>query len=135
MNKNIKLLDLDPFVFRQKKKEKIFMRGMKNAISWHYVKNKEFRKMCDNRNFSPKNSYSLEDIPYFPVSLFKTFSLISVPEKLITKRLYSSSTSGKPSVILLDQQTSRNQQIAIRKIISNFLGKTRRNFIVFDIED
>ena len=135
MNKNIKLLDLDPFVFRQKKKEKIFMRGMKNAISWHYVKNKEFRKMCDNRNFSPKNNYSLEDIPYFPVSLFKNFSLISVPGKLIIKRLYSSSTSGKPSVILLDQQTSRNQQIAIRKIISNFLGKTRRNFIVFDIED
>ncbi len=135
MNQDLNLFNFEPFVLPQKKKNKIFMEEMKKAVIWHFQKNTEFKKMCKNRRFSPKKKYFLEDIPYFPASLFKNFSLRSVPERLIVKKLYSSSTSGKPSIIFLDQQTSKNQQIAVRKIISDFLGNTRRNFIIFDIEE
>lgn len=135
MKQDLDFLNYSPFVFPQKKKNKIFMDEMKKAVIWHFQKNAEFKKMCKNRRFYPKKKYFLEDIPYFPASLFKNFSLRSVPERLIVKKLYSSSTSGKPSVILLDQQTSKNQQIAVRNIISDFLGKTRRHFIIFDVEE
>lgn len=134
MKKGLDLLSHDPFVFPQIQKNKVFMDEMKKAVMWHFQKNAEFKKMCRNRNFSPKSNYSIDDIPYFPVSLFKNFSLRSVPERLIVKRLYSSSTTGKPSVILLDQETSKNQQVAARKIISDFIGNKRRHFIVFDLE-
>lgn len=135
MSQDLGILSYEPFVFPQKQKNEIFMLEMRKAVVWHFQKNAEFKKICKNRNFSPKGSYLTEDIPYFPVSLFKNFFLRSVPERLIVKRLYSSSTSGKPSVILLDQQTSKSQQIAARKIISDFLGNTRRHFIIFDIEE
>ncbi len=135
MNKDLSFFNFEPFILPQKKKKKIFMEEMKKTVIWHFQKNAEFKKMCKNRGFSPKKKYFLEDIPYFPASLFKNFSLRSVPERLIVKRLYSSSTTGKPSIILLDQETSRNQQIAVRKIISDFLGNTRRHFIIFDIEE
>ncbi len=135
MNQTLNLLNYEPFTFSQQKKNKIFMEEMRKAVMWHFQKSPEFKKMCKNRKFSPKGDYSIEEIPYFPASLFKNFSLRSVPEKLIVKRLYSSSTSGKPSVILLDQETSKNQQISARKIISDFLGNTRRHFVIFDIEE
>lgn len=134
MKKGLDLLSHDPFVFPQVQKNKIFMDEMKKAVMWHFQKNAEFKRMCRNRNFFPKSNYSIDDIPYFPVSLFKNFTLRSVPERLIVKKLYSSSTTGKPSVILLDQETSKNQQVAARKIISDFLGNKRRHFIVFDLE-
>lgn len=128
------ILLLDPFVLPQNEKKKTFMPYIKKAIIWHYNNNKEFRKMCDNRKFMANSKFSVDQIPYFPVSLFKTFSLLSVSESKIIKTLYSSSTSGKPSKILLDRETVSYQQLAVRKILSDFLGKTRRNFIIFDTE-
>lgn len=134
MNQDLDILSYDPFVVPEKEKTKIFIKEMKEAVLWHFRNSIEFRKMCKNRNFIPTKNYSIEDIPYFPVSLFKSFILKSVPEKQIVKRLYSSSTIGKPSIILLDQGTSRNQQTAARRIITDFLGNKRRIFIVFDLE-
>ena len=130
----ISILKTEPFALRQSQKEAVFLPEIKKAAIWHYQNCPEFKNLCDNRKFDPFLDFNLADLPYFPVSIFKKFDLLSVPKKEIIKTLYSSSTSGQPSKIMLDKATADYQAIAINKIMSDFLGKTRRNFIIFDNE-
>jgi len=78
---------------------------------------------------------SLEDVPCMPVQMFKRFDLRTCPEESIAKILQSSGTTGgKPSRIPLDKSTTMNQIKALKAILSDFLGKNRRVFLVIDHE-
>jgi len=77
----------------------------------------------------------LEDVPYIPVQMFKQFDLRTCPEQEIAKVLQSSGTTGStPSRIPLDKPTTLNQIKALKSILSNYLGKTRKIFLVIDHE-
>jgi len=133
MKSGLSILDKEPFSLFQKEKEVLFFAEMKKAIAWHYENCPEFKKVCDNR-IDVRGKFEIEDVPYLPASIFKNFDLLSVPMDKIVKTLYSSSTSGKPSKILVDKITSDNQVLALSKILADFLGKDRRYFIIFDSE-
>lgn len=130
----LKTLSLDPFVLPQAEKEKIFTSDIMQAVNWHYQNSFEFKSFCQNQGFSPSKNYNVDEIPFIPVSLFKKIDFLSVPKDSIIKTLYSSSTTGIPSKIMIDQITSDNQRNVANKILSDFLGKIRRHFIVFDSE-
>ncbi len=134
MKKNYYLLKKDPFSLTQKEKENLFLLEIKKTGKWHYENSVEFKRLCDKRGFNFSQKFDLLDLPYFPVSIFKNFDLISVSSKDIIKTLYSSSTSGMPSKIMIDKITAENQTIALNKIMSNFFGKERWHLIVFDNE-
>lgn len=102
---------------------------------WHYEYNLEFKAICDNQNFNTYEDFSLEDLPYFPVTLFKKFELLSVPKEEIKRTLYSSSTSGNPSKIFLDETTSKSQIKALNNIMADFVGNKRIPFLIFDTEE
>ena len=53
----------------------------------------------------------------------------------IIKTLYSSSTSGQPSKIMIDKETATAQVMAINTILRDFFGKERMTFIIFDSEN
>jgi phenylacetate-coenzyme A ligase PaaK-like adenylate-forming protein len=62
---------------------------------------------------------TLEDLPFIPVSAFKTHQLMSINEGDIFKVLTSSGTTGQSvSRIYLDKDTARLQSVALSKIIS-----------------
>ncbi|MFA7676116.1 MAG: acyl-protein synthetase [Candidatus Shapirobacteria bacterium] len=124
-----------PFCLAQSEKEKVFLFEMKRLVKWHYEKCQEFKILCDNRNFSISGDFELEELPYFPVSIFKKFDIMSVPREKIIKILYSSSTSGEPSKIMIDKETADNQSIVVNNILSDFFGKERMHFIIFDNEE
>ncbi len=121
-----------PFEFNQSQKEKLFLPYIYKMARWHYAKNSEFKNLCINRNFDVFSDFNLSELPYLPVSLFKKFDLLSVPKRQIVKTLYSSSTSGNPSKIMLDQITANNQIKALNNIMQDFFGRERFVFIVFD---
>lgn len=129
------ILKYSPFLLSQAEKEKILLSYMQESVLWHYHNNIQFKNLCDNRNFDVRKSFNLYDIPYIPVPMFKSLELLSVPRSQIIKTLYSSSTSGKPSKIMIDKITSDNQAVAANKILADYLGKERRLFLIFDIED
>ncbi len=131
---NSSILNFDPFILEKSEKEELFLQEMKKSTGWHYENCQDYKLLCDNRNFSPVSSFKLADIPYLPVSIFKTREFLSVPKEKITRTLFSSSTSGVPSKILLDDITIKNQITALGKILKSFLGADRRHFIVFDTE-
>ena len=126
------LLEVDPYSLSQKEKNEIFHNAMNESIKFHYEKSDEFKKICDNRNFSPEKEFLVQDIPFLPVSLFKTFQLKSVPESEIIKTVYSSATtSNSPSTIFLDQITSKRQTKVLISIMKDFLIN-KKNFLIID---
>ncbi len=135
MNNFINIITEELFSLKQAEKEKFFVPLMREAARWHFKSCLEFKKLCENRKFDIFSDFKLIDLPYFPVSIFKKINLVSVPENQIIKTLYSSSTSGEPSKIMIDKITADNQVIILNKIMQNFLGKERRCFIVFDTEE
>ena len=75
----------------------------------------------------------LENIPFLPVSVFKEMDLVSVPEDQVVTKLTSSGTSGqRPSSIALDAGTSAAQQIALARIVGDFIGEGRIPYLVLD---
>lgn len=128
------ILNERPFSISQQEKDRIFLQEMRTVLRWHYENCQEFRKICDNRNFNLQCSFKAEDIPFLPVSIFKKFDLLSVRGDQIIKTLFSSSTSGYPSKIMIDKITSHNQVLALSKIMTDFLGNKKMHFIIFDAE-
>jgi hypothetical protein len=75
----------------------------------------------------------LEDVPYLPVSVFKTHALRSVAEADVFKVLTSSGTTGQvPSRIFLDRATATRQTRALAQIMTHVLGPQRLPMILVD---
>lgn len=130
------LLNIPPFSLNDANKIEKLVPAFGEMAAWHYERNKPFKKLCDKNEFNPYTpEFNLEDIPFFPVNIFKKFNLSSIPKEEISKTVLSSATtSGIPSKITIDAKTSRRQTKASTSVISDFLGKQRRPFMIFDID-
>src|SRR4030042_6312750 len=135
MDKLLAFIKKEPFSLKQKDKEKIFLPILWEAARWQYQHCPELKKLYDNRNFKVFKKFKLFDLPYLPTSIFKKFDLLSVPKNRLIKTLYSSLTSGLPSKNMIDKISADRQVLALNKIMSSFLGKDRRLFIIFDTEE
>jgi acyl-CoA synthetase (AMP-forming)/AMP-acid ligase II len=75
----------------------------------------------------------LEDLPFLPVTLFKTHALSSVPESQVIKVLTSSGTTGQqPSRVFLDAETAAVQSAVLVKVAQHFLGRDRLPMVIVD---
>jgi hypothetical protein len=77
----------------------------------------------------------IADLPYLPVGLLKTNPPLSLVERGEIKRtLTSSSTTGQlPSRIVLDSPTARRMTKGVVAIAQNFIGSSRRPYLVVDV--
>ena len=101
-------------------------------LTEHHRKNcGKYARMLDVIGFKSASSYT--EAPFLPVRLFKELELRSVPEDQVVKTMTSSGTTGQMvSRIFLDRTTSANQQKAMVKIVSDFLGSSRLPMIIID---
>lgn len=85
----------------------------------------------------PVNDWtSIDSIPPLPVSVFKRFKLLAVPEDRIIRVLQSSATTGDtPSRIYVDKTTAFRQARALVAVLKEHIGVERRPFLVLDCED
>jgi len=73
------------------------------------------------------------EIPFLPVSLFKTDLLTSVPEDQLFKLVTSSGTTGQAvSRITLDRNTAALQSRALAAIMGDLLGPERLPMVIVD---
>jgi len=80
-----------------------------------------------------KQGETLEELPFFPVRLFKYERFLSVPESEIVKTMTSSGTTGSSvSQIFLDKQTSALQVKVLSRIVGDFIGSKRLPLLVID---
>ncbi len=131
------VLQAKPYGLSEKQKESIFRKNIITELKHHYEKNNLYRQFCQKNNFNPnKFNGLLEDIPYIPVQVFKMIGtkLKSVENSMLSTKLESSATSGKPSTILLDKVTSRRQVRAMTRVMSEVISSERMQFYIMDLD-
>lgn len=128
-----KIIDLAPYSLDQDKKAELLTERLKYLTKLHYQKCENYKKILDAENFDIATIGSYKDIPFLPVRLFKEMSLKSVLEEKIAKTMTSSGTTGQAvSKIYLDRETAANQQKAMVKIVSDYIGSSRMPMIIID---
>lgn len=107
-----------------------------NALSQHHATNCElYRRILDGLWGGHTGAKSIEDVPYLPVSLFKTHQLRSVAVDAVRATLTSSGTTGAlVSQIYVDSDTSRNQQLGLTNSLRHVLGQKRLPMLVLDTD-
>lgn len=127
------ILDLPPYGLSQQEKVEYLVPRLEQLTQSHYEHCESYRNIVDNVFGGIRSYSSLTDIPFFPVSLFKSLHLKSVSDAEVIKVLTSSGTTGQEvSRIYLDAQTARLQQAALVKLVQHFIGKGRVPMVVVD---
>lgn len=121
------------FSFDKKRKEELILGLLKDVHQHHLACNVEYRKISQTLFPQSANIKALSDLPFVPVSLFKTHSLKSITDTDVFKVLTSSGTTGQvPSRIFLDKETSNLQVLALSKIMTHILGNVRLPMMIVD---
>lgn len=103
-------------------------------LTWHHaLACPQYGRILQAHGHTQPQAFSLEEIPFLPVRLFKDYELSSVPEDQRFKVLTSSgTTSQQVSRIVLDRNTSMLQTKALVSILQQFLGKARLPMLIID---
>jgi len=130
-----RLLTMGPYSLDQPAKTRIVLPALDRLTRHHYGRSEHFRHVVD-RAFGglPQKPYGhLAELPFLPVSLFKTHTLRSVPDEAVFKVLKSSgTTTGQVSRVYLDRENAADQSKVLVKLLQYFLGKKRLPMVVVD---
>ena len=132
------MMQAPPYSWPQAEKESRLCVRLDYLTRRHYERCEPFRNIVDNAfgGLRPTRYVRLVDIPFVPVSLFKSMELSSVPRDQVIKVLKSSGTTGQEvSQIYLDRGTAEVQTKVLVKIMQHFLGKDRLPMIIVDHPD
>jgi len=129
------LLETPPYGLAQAEKDAMLSRALTALTRHHHEHCETYRHIVDRvfGGLDRSRSGKLTDMPFLPVSLFKTHELKSVPDSEVIKVLTSSGTSGQSvSRVYLDAETARVQSTVLVKIVQHFLGKDRLPMVILD---
>ena len=128
-------LAVPPYSLPQAEREAIMLRGLDELTARHYAACPEYARILDGAWAGAAQAETLADVPFLPVSLFKSQRLKSVPDADVRVTLTSSGTTGQAvSSILLDAETSSIQQRALANSLTHVLGKQRLPMLVIDTD-
>jgi hypothetical protein len=128
------LLQLPPFGLRQAEKRDRLLPMLRSLTAHHARHCTPYRNVLD-RVFGGADRLDirrLEDVPFLPVTLFKTHTLSSVTDDKVVKVLTSSGTTGQPSRVVLDGETATVQAAVLVKVAQHFLGRERLPMVILD---
>jgi hypothetical protein len=129
------LLDLPPFGLSQSEKRERMLPMLRALTQYHAGHCAPYRNILNNifGGADRLRIERLEEVPFLPVTLFKTHVLSSVPQGEVVKVLTSSGTTGQqPSRIFLDAETASVQSAVLVKVAQHFLGKDRLPMVIVD---
>ena len=131
------LLMHKPFDLDLSQKTPILQKCVKEELNFHFENNELFRRFSYKKGFKVESAIesNWQNVPYIPAQSFKILGpqLLSVSEKQFKTCLQSSATSGEPSTVLIDNDTSRRQVKVMTKVLGDFIGMNRRPFLIMDI--
>ena len=127
------LFSYKPYELDSNLKGKLLLSRLNDLTRNSYDHCEEYRRLISLLFPEGRSAGNLAEVPFLPVSLFKTKKLCNVPEDQIIKRMTSSGTTGQQvSQIFLDKATANNQQKILVKIVSDFTGNARMPMIILD---
>ncbi len=126
----------EQFTMNQKTKHKLLLPLIAERIREHIEFSPILREFYLSIGRNPDYYFSLSQIPPIPVSMFKKFDLKTCPDEEIFRILKSSATTtGIPSKIYINKETSFRQSKALISTLKNYLGGKRRPLLVIDTEN
>lgn len=124
-----------PYSLSQEQRAALMLRGLNELTALHHRGCPEYARIIDGAWGGRTAVDHLADVPFLPVSLFKSQRLKSVPDEAIRLELTSSGTTGNAvSRILLDAETSLIQQRALTNSLMHAIGGRRLPMLVIDTE-
>ena len=130
------ILSQQQYQITQKEKNSLLLALLRERIKANMEFSPILKKFYNTMGKNPDNYEKLADIPPIPVSMFKKFELKTVPDEEISRTLHSSATTtGIPSKIFINKETTFNQSKALTTTLKNFLGGKRRPVLVIDTEN
>lgn len=128
-------LDSQPYSFPQQEKDELMLSGLKALTAQHYGSCLAYQRILDGAWSGLTNASNLADLPFIPVSLFKTQKLQSITDETVRLTMTSSGTSGQAvSKIVVDTETSLIQQKALANSLMHVLGRKRLPMLVIDTD-
>lgn len=123
----------EPYELNRNEKEKLLTKELKELTRIHKERCPEYANFLHAVRYDESKVKGVEDIPFFPVRLFKEYDLMSIDRKDVFKTMTSSGTTGqKVSKIFIDKETAMIQQKVMIKILSNYWGKKRLPMLIID---
>lgn len=130
------LIGRDQYHVSQSDKERLLLPILAQQITENSAFSPALQKFYATLGKDPSLYEHITDIPPIPVSMFKKFDLKICPDDQITRVLKSSATTtGIPSKIYINKETSFRQSKALIAILKNFVGGARRPVLVIDTEN
>jgi phenylacetate-coenzyme A ligase PaaK-like adenylate-forming protein len=125
--------EIPPYALAKAEKSALLTGRLRELTRLHDERCAPYHGILSGMGFDPDRVESCEDLPFLPVSLFKSLTLTSVPQDEVLKTLTSSGTTGQAtSKIYLNKETANLQQKALSKIVSSFLGASRLPMLIID---
>jgi phenylacetate-coenzyme A ligase PaaK-like adenylate-forming protein len=124
---------LSPYSLNKEEKAKFFGEMISFLTEVHYHGCWQYKRILDAIGFKSAKVKDLQDFPFLPVRIFKTYDMLSVQKRNIIKTMTSSGTTGqKLSRIYLSRENATSQMKVLSRITSSFLGKKRLPMLVID---
>lgn len=125
--------ELNPYELEKKKKDELITSELVELTSMHSEKCPEYARFLKAIGYDAKNIKTKEDIPFFPVRLFKEMDLMSISKDDVFKVMTSSGTSGQAvSKIYMDKENAGVPQKVMIKILNDYIGKQRLPILIID---
>ncbi len=126
----------EQFKILQVEKEKALLPILAQQVKDNIAFSPQLKKFYTSLGKDPSTYTGIADIPPIPVSMFKKFPLKTCPDDQVTRVLNSSATtSGIPSRIYINKETSFRQSKGLIAILKDFIGGSRRPVLVIDTEN
>ena len=130
------LFKVGPYSLDDHKKQNLFLPAVQFELTHHWNNNDLIHQYFKKKSFDPSCVIQVEDLLPIPAKAFKSLgeSFITGHKDQIVLTLRSSATSGTPSVVNIDKETSRRQVKALSLVLADRLGKHRRPFLIIDVD-
>lgn len=129
------LLALPPFGVPPEERQSSLLALLKDEIEYACSRSLAYRNYIQHWPVPTHAARRIADLPYLPVALLKAQPPLSLVDPHEIKRiLTSSSTTGQiPSRVTLDSPTARRMTRGVVVIAQDFIGSSRRPYLVVDV--
>jgi len=125
------LIDAKPYALAPAEKDPRFLAAMNELTAHHVAHSVQYARIV--KGTFGETATRLEDVPWLPVSLFKSHDLRSVPQEEVFKVVASSgTTTGQVSRVVLDRQTASLQSKVLLHLLADLVGPSRLPLLIVD---
>lgn len=132
-----RLLALPAYEQAPEAREAALLELLKEELEYACERHPGYKNYVDHWPVKYQSAGRVSELPYLPVSLLKANPPLSFVRPEDVKRTLTSSatTSQSPSRIVLDAPTSRRMTKGAVMIVRDFIGSSRRPYLVVDTSD